>query len=714
MPAKRISSTVATIVISIVAATLVAAPGTAFLRGLSLDVATALKWRLVAAIHENSPSPTVIVALDAETYRSPPFKGTPTATWTDEIGHVLTAVLRGGARVVGFDVVFPTTIEESQIVFENETIGSRMRGFDRNFLRALASGAKEGKVVLGEVQHGDELIQPTPGQRAAVGQQNNIRSLNVFTDSDGVVRRIPLTLSANGKDVPSMALELASRALAAAPQFKGSSVDLDGYSIPSLMPNTMTLNFAEGSNDIPTYSLADLRACAQDDGAEFFKRNFANKVVLFGSELGLEDMKVTSKRFAASSQPQAMERCASDAAITSPLANGSMAGVFVQATAINNLLRRTAIVELSDRARWLFALAAAAIEAMAAFALTPLGVCISFSVLCLISGVATAIAFQNLVAFPFFEVSLAGFAAIVAMTVFRLFVTDKEKRLLQRVFEFYLSPVVIEKMVRSNKLPALGGELREITVFFSDLAYFSALSEKLSPPELVALINRYLSELTEVIEAHGGFIDKYIGDAIVAVFGAPLDDPRHAESGVRAALSCCKRLDALNAENRVANGPILAHRIGLNSGPAVVGNIGSRQRFNYSVIGDSVNLASRLEGANRQFGTSIIASETTMTLTGASFAWRELDMVRVKGRAKPVRIYEPLAIAGEETADQIARTANYCDGLARWRAGDFASAASLFARFAETDPPSALFMNRAHEKALAPPPETWEPTYTLG
>ena len=120
------------------------------------------------------------------------------------------------------------------------------------------------------------------------------------------------------------------------------------------------------------------------------------------------------------------------------------------------------------------------------------------------------------------------------------------------------------------------------------------------------------------------------------------------------------------------------------------------------------------EKALEHFGTSIIASESTMTLTGASFAWRELDMVRVKGRAKPVRIYEPLAIAGEETADQIARTANYCDGLARWRAGDFASAASLFARFAETDPPSALFMNRAHEKALAPPPEYWEPTYTLG
>jgi adenylate cyclase len=481
-----------------------------------------------------------------------------------------------------------------------------------------------------------------------------------------------------------------------------------------LIPSAMTLNFSVASSDVPTYSLADLRACAEKGDLEFFRRNFADKVVLFGSKLDLEDLKMTSKRFMTSPRAQTVERCVLDAAAASPAARSSIPGVFVQAAAINNLLRREAIIELSDRARWLFALAGAAIGALAAISFTPVGVAFSFLFLCLVSAAATAIAFQHLIALPLLEVIAAAFAAIVATTVFRLFVADKDKRLLRRTFEFYLAPAVIEKMVRSNKPPALGGEMRDITILFSDLVRFSTLSEKMSPPDLVALMNRYLSEMTDIIETRGGYIDKYIGDAIVAVFGAPSDDPRHAENAVRAALDCCERLDALNAENKAANGPALAHRIGLNSGPAVVGNIGSRRRFNYSVIGDSVNLASRLEGANRHFGTAIVASESTVALTGASFVWRELDMVRVKGRDEPVRIYEPLAVSGQETANQIAGTKSYREGLVQWRAGNFAGAASLFARFAETDPPSAMFMKRAKTQALEPTPENWEPICTLG
>ena len=169
----------------------------------------------------------------------------------------------------------------------------------------------------------------------------------------------------------------------------------------------------------------------------------------------------------------------------------------------------------------------------------------------------------------------------------------------------------------SNKPPALGGEMRNVTVYFSDIADFSAFAEKIPPAELVAAMNAYLSAMTDIIEAHGGFVDKYIGDAIVAVFGAPLDDPDHATQ--RGARRAAMRRDSSAELDRIQaafEGRALRQRIGLNSGEALVGNIGSRRRFNYTVMGDMVNLASRLEGANKVFGTTIMASETTVALAG--------------------------------------------------------------------------------------------------
>ena len=264
------------------------------------------------------------------------------------------------------------------------------------------------------------------------------------------------------------------------------------------------------------------------------------------------------------------------------------------------------------------------------------------------------------------------------MTGFRLVVTDKDKRFLRKSFALYLAPAVIEKMLASSAPPALGGELRTVTIFFSDVAGFSSFSEKMKPDEIVALMNRYLSAMTDVIEEHGGFVDKYIGDAIVAVFGAPVETANHATDAVRAALHCSARLAELNRAAEAAQGQLLAQRIGLNSGQALLGNIGSSRRFNYTVIGDSVNLASRIEGANKYFGTSILASETTMGLTGTAFTWREIDSVQVKGRVQPVKLYEPLAERGRETQEQVARAAAYSQGLAAWRKRDFAGCGRLF------------------------------------
>jgi adenylate cyclase/guanylate cyclase len=268
-------------------------------------------------------------------------------------------------------------------------------------------------------------------------------------------------------------------------------------------------------------------------------------------------------------------------------------------------------------------------------------------------------------------------------------------------------------MLSSNKLPELGGETRNVTVFFSDIEGFSLIAEKMSPDDLMSLMNEYLSAMTDVIESHGGYVDKYIGDSVVAVFGAPADDPDHAANAARAALDCCTQLTELNASSALFHEYKLAQRIGINSGEALVGNFGSQRRFNYSVMSDAVNLASRLEGANKFYGTTIIASETTVALAGEDFAWRELDAIRVKGRNQALKIYELLALSTALTASQQALIANYTEGLAHWRAREFELAAQCFGRSAKTDRPASLFCERARKLAQNPPGEDWDPIRTL-
>src|SRR5437764_7044940 len=178
---RWLRDTLAVIAIALVATALILAPPLDRFHGVSIDVLTWLRWRFYERSHPAPESRTVVVALDEETYRTPPFAGTPAITWTRQIGQVLTAVLDGGATVVGFDIVFPTSIEQSEIPFGDGSLGARLRGFDRDFLRALALGARDGKVVLGEAQHRDFPIMPSPGQRIAVGQGANIRSLTSTT-----------------------------------------------------------------------------------------------------------------------------------------------------------------------------------------------------------------------------------------------------------------------------------------------------------------------------------------------------------------------------------------------------------------------------------------------------------------------------------------------------------------------------------------------------
>jgi adenylate cyclase/guanylate cyclase len=701
--------------IALICAAASVSPAVRPIRGLSLDILTALRWEIHGRRPPPLASPAVVVAIDEESLRTAPFKGSPMLTWTGEIGRVLTATLEGGAKVAGFDVVIPTSIEQSELPFGEGMLGEKVRGFDRDFLRSLAAGSASGKVVLGEILGGNQPVRPSPGQRIAVRQQQNIRPLNVHTDHDDIVRRLPLSFTVNGARVPSMAVELASRALGEAPQFDASGkLTLAGYQVPGRVPNTMTLNFEGGADDIPTFSFADLRACAVKNDKDYFRRWFDGKIVIFGSVLDIEDRRLTSKRFATGIEGARAPRCAAESTpVTAGFRTSTIAGVYIHATAVNNLISRNAVVEAGPLARFLICALFAALAAIAAWLLRPLGAALTWAAI-VVAGIAGAtVAFSHALALPIAEPFLASLFALAATIGFRFVVADKDRRLLQKSFALYLAPHVINRMLSSSKLPELGGETRNVTVFFSDIEGFSLIAEKLSPDELMSMMNAYLSAMTDVIEGHGGYVDKYIGDSIVAVFGAPADDPDHAANAARAALDCCKQLDELNASSDSFQDYKLAQRIGINSGEALVGNFGSRRRFNYSVMSDAVNLASRLEGANKFYGTTVIASETTVALTGEDFAWRELDAIRVKGRNQALKIYQLLARATELAPEQEVVVANYAEGLAHWRAREFDRAATSFGRSAESDRPSSLFRTRASELAENPPGQDWDPIRTL-
>jgi serine phosphatase RsbU (regulator of sigma subunit) len=418
MDPVRLRAAAAGVLIALAAGLLAASPALDGFPSFSIDVLTMLRWRVFGAAYPPASSPTVVLALDEETFRTAPFEGSPSVTWTPEIGRVLTAIIDGGAKVVGFDIVFPTSIEQSEVPFGDDTLGTRLRGFDRDYLRALALGARAGKVVLGEVQHQDSPVLPSPGQRAAVGFGRNIRALNAYDDPDGVIRRMPLEFTVDGEPVPSMAAELAARATGASVPVKVATA--------GAVADTITLNFAGGADDIPTFGLADLLACVEKDDKDFFRRHFDGKVVLIGTVLDVEDRKITSKRFATAPEGARAERCA----LTAPAAGqtfirDSIAGVYIHATAVNNLMRGDALIEFSRAGAGIASFMLAALAIAAALTLGPTGAALSFLGIAAVWTAGATIAFRGALAVPLVEPLLTALAALGAAISYRLVVADR-------------------------------------------------------------------------------------------------------------------------------------------------------------------------------------------------------------------------------------------------------------------------------------------------
>jgi adenylate cyclase len=274
---------------------------------------------------------------------------------------------------------------------------------------------------------------------------------------------------------------------------------------------------------------------------------------------------------------------------------------------------------------------------------------------------------------------------------------------------------VVEQVSKNPDQLKLGGEEKELTVLFSDIRGFSSISEGLSAGELVRLLNQYFAAMTELVFRDGGMLDKYLGDGIMAVYGAPLAFPNHAYQACNTALRMLSRLEMLQTNWRAAGLPRIDIGIGINSGRMVVGNMGSEDYLEYTVIGDEVNLASRLEGANKEYATHIIISESTWEHVKDRIATRELDIIQVKGKKRPTRIFEVLGFLPLDGVE-LQKAQQFEAGVHAYRERRWRDAIDSFHRslaLAPGDHPSQLYIRRCEEFLASPPPADWDGVYRM-
>jgi len=309
---------------------------------------------------------------------------------------------------------------------------------------------------------------------------------------------------------------------------------------------------------------------------------------------------------------------------------------------------------------------------------------------------------------------------VLLVSLYRSLVEEKEKRRVRAAFGQYLSPEVIRRLLVNRRL--VEPKKTEITVMFSDIRGFTTISEKLDAQELALFLNQYLSDMTSLVFDHHGTLDKYIGDAVMAFWGAPFEEPGHAAKACKAALKMMDRVRELQKQWAAEGKPHLDIGIGLNTGMASVGNMGSALRYGYTALGDAVNLASRLEGLNKDYGTHIIVNESTYQAAKESgFLFRELDLIRVKGKLQPVTIWELIGREGEDTvygAPEEARSrvelfqsARALYGRRRWQAAQQAFQ-EILDKWGD-DGPSRAYWKRCQEYLFEEPPATWDGVFTM-
>ncbi|MBS0359796.1 MAG: adenylate/guanylate cyclase domain-containing protein [Proteobacteria bacterium] len=670
------------------------------LRGI--DFLLPLRHLVFGPLFPPSKSDVVVVAIDEQTYRTDPFSNTPKVAWTPYYGYVIDAVDAAGPKAIGLDTILPTTLDRPELLL----------GYDRPFLLSLRKAAMQNHLVMGETKLSGQMLAPYPGQVLAANGQDNVRMLNMPMEKDDVVRRyLAGYATQEGGHIPSFAVDLAQRAGAKPP--KGDFI----------------INYNTGPGDVPIYSMADLYACASQGKTDYFKKAFAGKVVLLAETLDIEDRFRGAKRLdwnEGASARAAPARCAVAAdpnSFATNLDRKSMPGVLIQAAAINTLTKNLALTQLGVPATFLLVGLATFGLAAAFLALGPVsGALVGVTALAL-EGAASVAALQAKTVAPAASLLVTAILAYTLIYAYRFVIEDREKRWVQHAFRHYLAPALVDQLMDRPEALKLGGDQRLITVMFTDIAGFTTISEGLkeTPGKLVELMNRYLTMMTGPIGARDGYIDKFIGDAVMAVWGAPLAVADAERKAVDAALDCRKALADFNRDVTPEYLPSgqLGTRFGIATGIAIAGNMGSEDRLNYTVTGDTVNLAARLEGANKEYGTTLMISETTAAALpkaengGDGYVLRRLDRLIVKGKTEPIVVFEVLGRAGEVGAEDRARVTAFEAALAKHDARDFKGALAGFEAQAGTDPPSKVYAERCKGYLEAPPPAGWQGEFAL-
>ena len=332
------------------------------------------------------------------------------------------------------------------------------------------------------------------------------------------------------------------------------------------------------------------------------------------------------------------------------------------------------------------------------------------------------------VAFGFYMYVYHGIAFSMSYSLIACFLTTgiinlylfmmerKQKGFIKGAFSQYLSPTVIDQIVENPDMLQLGGEKREMTPFFSDIQGFSTISEGLTPEELVQLLNEYLTAMCDIVSSYHGTIDKFEGDAIIAFWGAPLELPDHATIACHAAIDMQKKNEEMRKTLREQNRPMLYTRIGMSSGSVVVGNMGSADRMDYTMMGDVVNLAARLEGVNKFYQTFTMISQSTYELAKDDIDTRQLDVIRVVGKKEPISVYEVLERKNQTSSEKSGVVEKYLKALKLYEERNFADASKEFEKVLAIDPddgPSKTYVKRCGVFLETPPEKDWDGVYTF-